>query len=85
MSFLDMFAGPPNTIPAQQKEFQALKKGLGNTQLVRNNPTIAATALIMSGGTMCVMYALKNLAYGTNKYNIDPDDATPSRAAVGGD
>ena len=34
---------------------------------------------------MCVMYALKNLAYGTNKYNIDPDDATPVRAAAGGD
>ena len=31
------------------------------------------------------MYAVKNLAYGTNKYNIDPDDATPARAAVGGD
>jgi len=34
---------------------------------------------------MCVMYALKNLAYGTNKYNIDPDDATPVRAAAAGD
>ena len=29
--------------------------------------------------------AVKNLAYGTNKYNIDPDDATPVRAAAGGD
>ena len=31
------------------------------------------------------MYAVKNLAYGTNKYNIDPDDATPARAAAAGD
>jgi hypothetical protein len=31
---------------------------------------------------VCIMYAVKNLAYGTNKFNIDPDDATPTRAAA---
>ena len=30
------------------------------------------------------MYAVKSLAYGSNKYNIDPDDATPFRAAAAG-
>eukprot|EP00320_Phaeocystis_rex_P008630 CAMPEP_0119057808 /NCGR_PEP_ID=MMETSP1178-20130426/2191_1 /TAXON_ID=33656 /ORGANISM="unid sp, Strain CCMP2000" /LENGTH=73 /DNA_ID=CAMNT_0007038671 /DNA_START=47 /DNA_END=268 /DNA_ORIENTATION=- len=73
MSFLDVFAGPPNTIKAQQKEFQAAKKLLGNTQLVRNTPTIAATAVIFGGGSCAILYALKNLAYGTNKYVVDLD------------
>ena len=29
---------------------------------------------------MCIAYAIKNLALGTSKYNIDPDSETPVRA-----
>ena len=31
---------------------------------------------------MCIAYAIKNLALGTSKYNIDPDAETPVRAAA---
>jgi len=73
MGFMDMFAGPPNKLLSMQKEFQVAKKAVGNTQLVRNQPVVALTAIIMGGGGLSILFALKNLAYGTGKYVVDLD------------
>ena len=63
------------SIRAKQAEFQRLKKLSGNTHTAKNymqNRAIASVIIV--GGLVLSFSALKNLAYGTNKYVVKGDD-----------
>lgn len=63
-----MFAGAPNTIKQQQREFQALKKKAGNTHLARGM-VLNQVALfgILGCGSVLLLNGFYSMALGVNK------------------
>jgi len=67
-----MFAGPENTIKAEQVLFQAQKKASGNTHTARGMPmNIAAFMFITIGGALMMTSTLGKLYYGKGKIVLD--------------
>eukprot|EP00967_Tisochrysis_lutea_P087058 scaffold123021_cov41-Tisochrysis_lutea.AAC.1 len=58
----------------QQAAFQALKKATGNTHTARGGALNLGVFLFISVGcTAVTLRGLKNMAYGTNKYEYNED------------
>ena len=69
---LDMFAGGPNTIKAQQVEFQALKKKAGNSHLARGMPiNMAVAGMVLGGCSLLLLNAYRSMYYGINKIEAE--------------
>jgi len=72
--FSKFWAGGPNTIKAQQVEFQALKKAAGNTHLARGMITNQIVAFgILGGSALLLLNAFRSMAYGINKIELAKD------------
>ena len=70
----EMFAGKENTIKAQQKEFQALKKAAGNTFLARGmGLNYFVTFGVLGGSTILLFNAYRSMYYGINKIELKED------------
>ena len=70
----EAFAGKENTIKAQQKEFQALKKAAGNTFLARGmilNQVV--TFGVLGGSALLLFNAYRSMYYGINKIELKED------------
>ena len=67
-------AGEANTIKAQQKEFQALKKAAGNTFLARGmGLNYVVTFGVLGGSSLLLFNAYRSMYYGINKIEIKED------------
>ena len=73
--FAKTWLGESNSIKAQQKEFQVLKKGSGNTFTANGmiGNYFVTLWCFLSCGFACTV-GLKNMYYGTGKYVVADDE-----------